>query len=1687
MAAEDLLQRQEEEWQVLQAVYMEDAVDLRKQVAWQVERPLHIRLSLNQQQSESVAGKTDTDSMIDLVVKCSSKYPEKIPHIILENAKGLSNEQIATLNEELIKQAKLLTGEVMILELAQYVQTFLRDNYKGPQKSFYEEMLNNQRKQQEKQALEQKKRLEFLRKKEEKERQLLEDEIQKRHDALKEEMKKRKEAKNISEEKTTEVPLEKIVPSTPVAEISSYSPIGTPGTPRRPRITHSPSPLIVSENNDTKYNLDRRRRRTSTPRRDSEGSDHQCKDHTGGIVVIAFNTKTDRTIHRGTCLGHSVHGSTVYAGIDTTSGELVVISEWVLKWRHISKKKVQRADYEDKDCALHLKQVASIEQEIHSLIRLRHKNLIHYLAIKYVQDPGKCTVYILMEYSGGASLNIHVTESRPLSVDIIKSYTEEILHGLEYLHNKDVVHKNLRAASIFVDKNGRIRIADYSIDKRLSDLYCTVESSRPGVHFTGEKEIPPGRGGKKGDVYQMGLILLSIAQGMTADNKKPEIPQTFPAVFQDFLTKCLMKDERHRWSVHQLLEHSFIKEELPHTIHYLPHKPLVSEGDKKTEENKDDDSEDDDLADLPFITDLEASGQSRLTNEFEVLRSLGKGGFGDVIEVRNKLDRRKYAIKRIPLNPKSKYFNKKITREVKLLSRLNHENVVRYYNSWIETSEDPALSDSSTSTSTTTTGKTTTTSDSSFPRNSLNMTDDVEKFAPQARDVSVDWSMSYNTTGVQKMDDSSDSEDEADVFGRSFFKMDTSDDIMFEHSCSDKSDDEDPGVNKSSNISGTVPVAKLQYLYIQMEFCERSTLRNCIDAGLCLDINRLWRLFREIVEGLVHIHEQGMIHRDLKPVNIFLDSNDHVKIGDFGLATTSVLASQPNIDATMFSISAQEFHGDTTSKSMSRSDGADDLTGKVGTALYVSPEMMTGVGKMSYSQKVDMYSLGVIFFEMCYKPLSTGMERVQVLANLRNKDIIFPEDFDQLEMKNQTSILKMLMNHDPSQRPTSAELLKSEYMPPPQLEEAEQNEILRSTISDPHSKAYKRLINGLFSQTMTSADDYLYNSDFHKGGITIKIALTNELVYESLIRIFQKHGAVPVLSPLLMPKTSMYDNNSENYPCFMDHNGLLIGLPFDLRVPFARYVARNSIMNLKRYCIGKVYRTKRFHKQHPRELTECAFDIVSSSQGSLIPDAEILIVVQEIINEFPALQKRSDYVKMNHVTILQAVLMHTGVTEDLMEDVLIALSGPNIVNKTHSKSLQNLGLTEQVISSLLTLLEMEGPFGKISSFLRCITKTKGEAASLAKQGLHELETVMNHAVSMGLKLQIIVSLGFLYNVHQYSGVIFQVMCDHRKKNRIIPDVLAVGGRYNNLISKFHSLITHSLSQQYSVTQHAVGVSIHFEKIVSALLENPEYQCSSRCDVLVCAIGHKPLLKDRMTIIKDLWAAGLKAELLLDTIQTQEDIQDMCRSAGISHMVMLKDGDHVKDGIKVRSLEKDKITEKVITNKTPLAEYLLQKIQSNKTEQYDMKGQLGQCNATSFQSHSDIVQSQSNHSNNMTLTFIFIMMEGKLALNSRKKYESQIYGKVTSCLSWLPGKSCDVIAVELTAPVIKTIAVYLEISGSEQDFHDSISNTIEKQPRHRKYLNNIFDQIFELKFERKNKGCNFIVLYGLKDDSVKLLT
>lgn len=150
--------------------------------------------------------------------------------------------------------------------------------------------------------------------------------------------------------------------------------------------------------------------------------------------------------------------------------------------------------------------------------------------------------------------------------------------------------------------------------------------------------------------------------------------------------------------------------------------------------------------------------QSRVKNEFEFLQHIGTGAYGDVIKVRNNLDGCYYAIKRIELNPKNKQLKKRIIREVKLLSRLNHENVVRYYNSWIETAlidnEDSSVGSSKSASVVVATPK------DSF-RKLLNVKDDVEALAPPIKNV-VEWPVSSDTKSMSVVSSSSSSDDEED-------------------------------------------------------------------------------------------------------------------------------------------------------------------------------------------------------------------------------------------------------------------------------------------------------------------------------------------------------------------------------------------------------------------------------------------------------------------------------------------------------------------------------------------------------------------------------------------------------------------------------------------------------------------------------------------------------------------------------------------------------------------------------------------------------------------------------------------------------------------------------------------------------------------------------------------------------------
>ncbi|PIK44682.1 putative eukaryotic translation initiation factor 2-alpha kinase 4 [Apostichopus japonicus] len=1384
-------ERQENEKVCLAAIYMDDFKDESKKNKKGMTILLHLM------PERGMSGSNNIHVTIDMRVTCPPKYPTVLPDIKFMNARGLSDEKVQSLQKKTETLARSLLGEEMILQLSIAVQQFLHSHNIPGMKSLFDEMQKKEKREKEKVALLKQQQLKREKEMAEQERKELEKEMSKRHEALLEESRQRRE-KNKEEDEVV---------------VKHQKPI-------QQRRKHQPDPFDISSSDNSNRsrsssynsNLKKPLDVTSTvgDRTRTESFNELAAD--SEVITVKFNTKVERTIHRG-CILDDVEGGVAYVGMDISNGHLNFIREWKMQWKHGKGRKPLPDEEQSADNCL--KSLASVEQELLSLLKLSHPNLVHYLAMNSSQGKDSTTVQLLMEFVGSSTLRHKIRSGRRVPFSILRQYAVDLLSALSYLHKKAVVHKQLSPGSVFLDVSGQLKLANYSICRR-----------------------------------------------------------------------CLDTDERNRASVNVLEEHPFVKLGLAMDTCLMSAENKEQNGDSPSREVAEEET-----------SEVRVLDNSRLNMEFEVLGNIGKGGFGNVFRVRNRLDGNAYAIKRIVLNPKSKELNKKITREVKLLSRLNHENVVRYFNSWIEVSDDTATTDSESDPSIS--GKSPKKVDRGQDSLSLGVVDNVEDLAPGLSAYgSASWSISAG--GNPLSEESTDSlSDEEDDFGTSFmrrYSSSNSDGIDFEGS-EDNETEEQSQIEKSSPLSETeesstdLELSPKRYLYIQMEFCEKSTLRTIIAEEIYKNEKQLWSFFRQILDGLVHIHSQGMIHRDLKPDNIFLAYDDLVKIGDFGLATSERKAGEVLTEISSHSLlpeSSQSLEGDTQ----------DFLTGKVGTALYVSPELCKARSGY-YNQKVDLYSLGIIFFEMCIPCLKTGMERVQTLGKLRQENIEMPEFFDAYQHRDKKCIIRWLLDHDPGKRPTAREVLDSQHLPPLEMEEARFQEMIRKTVSKDQSRGFKHLMNELFSQTTNAKDDILYDVDNHKG-FSLKQTLIQKTVFESLTNLFEKHGAVKVSSPLLMPKNALSDF-TESGAYFMDSSGSLVVLPFDLRVPFARNVARNSITRLKRYSIERVYRERKIHRCHPREFTECAFDIITNITATLLPDAEVMYIVSEIIEEFPALEEKKVYfIRVNHTLLLTAILSHCGIPEEKREDVIKILADTKNTKAEMQTQLEALSLSEQEVHSLFQFVVLECSLKELSAKLKPVTRGRGPNASMAKQALIELEGIISRA-----EIFEVVAPSLVHKY--YSGYLFQFVAQFTKKNKM-QDILAAGGRYDNLIPQ-HRIPS---AQTNPSVPKAVGVSIHFDKIVTALMHDEEAVVPV-CDVLVCVMSSSYPFKECIQVVRNLWVNNIKADILYDASMGLEEIQEYCRAFRVSHIVILKD--HQETGVVwVRSIDREK---KIVDSKVAL--------------------------------------------------------------------------------------------------------------------------------------------------------------------------
>ena len=211
-----------------------------------------------------------------------------------------------------------------------------------------------------------------------------------------------------------------------------------------------------------------------------------------------------------------------------------------------------------------------------------------------------------------------------------------------------------------------------------------------------------------------------------------------------------------------------------------------------------------------------------------------------------------------------------------------------------------------------------------------------------------------------------------------------------------------------------------KYLYLGMEYLPGGDLMTLLMARDILPEEDAKFYAAEMVLAIESVHEMDCIHRDLKPDNVLIDKDGHIKLSDFGLSKkldTFIKDSKNNknirkkISVNDKNLSyAEQFNEFKNIKSKKR---REYVYSTVGTPDYIAPEVFNQKG---YGQEVDWWSLGIIMFEMMigYPPLysESSTETCKKILDWKNNLEIKPEVNIS---KDAIDILKKLIN-DPDKR-----------------------------------------------------------------------------------------------------------------------------------------------------------------------------------------------------------------------------------------------------------------------------------------------------------------------------------------------------------------------------------------------------------------------------------------------------------------------------------------------------------------------------------------------------------------------------------------------------------------------------------------------------------------------------------------------
>lgn len=273
-----------------------------------------------------------------------------------------------------------------------------------------------------------------------------------------------------------------------------------------------------------------------------------------------------------------------------------------------------------------------------------------------------------------------------LNIEIVRTWAIQLLEALDFYHQNGIVHATVHVGNILMEEaetgNTIVKLADggYGHSLRVmkaceneTTVFASDDWRAPElIDIAKSKPIPAT------DIWDLGVALLQMIFGMRIKEQQVS-PSAYLASrdisrsLGEFFQFMFMADPRKRKSAFDLKMFEFFRTE--ESVFREPSSHIVSENL---------------AASLPTSTTTHPRrdsipnppNASRYINDFEEIGRLGRGGYGEVVKARHKLENQVYAIKKIKQNSASAL--SKVLGEIVMLSKLNHPNVVRYFTAWTE-------------------------------------------------------------------------------------------------------------------------------------------------------------------------------------------------------------------------------------------------------------------------------------------------------------------------------------------------------------------------------------------------------------------------------------------------------------------------------------------------------------------------------------------------------------------------------------------------------------------------------------------------------------------------------------------------------------------------------------------------------------------------------------------------------------------------------------------------------------------------------------------------------------------------------------------------------------------------------------------------------------------------------------------